>query len=77
MGTSKWTAPYLGVQHLESTDRRYRASVTEYSGFADLSLWTPGCGFNPERQQFETAEQARSAGALWLSSINSRQGVAA
>lgn len=64
-----WTAPYYGLTHLESADRRFRASVNTTDGWSELSMWTPGCGFSPQTRLFrgEGHEAAAKAdGEAWL-----------
>lgn len=64
-----WTAPYLGLSHLETPDKRYRASVKTYDGGAELSMWAPGCKFSPQTRVYrgEGHESAAKAdGEAWL-----------
>lgn len=76
MGTATqaaWTAPHFGVQHLESASKRYRATVSAYpGGLALVSLWVPGCGFSPEKHEFNSAAEARDFGERWIAQYASR-----
>lgn len=64
-----WTTPYCGVTHLESSDKRYRATVRDHKSFATLAMWVPGCGFSPEERQFDSVDVAKLEGEQWLTSI--------
>lgn len=61
-----WTAPFHGVQHLKNTGKASRVSVADYSSFALLKCWFPGCGFNPIETKHNDAAAARQAGEQWI-----------
>lgn len=68
-----WTRPYYGITHLESADRRYRATVSDRRTFVTLSLWFPGCGFSPEQRTASSVAEAKSEGELWLAAVEMRR----
>lgn len=68
-----WTRPYYGITHLESADRRYRATVSDRRTFVTLSLWFPGCGFSPEQRTANSVAEAKSEGEAWLGSVERRR----
>lgn len=63
MSDTQWSAPYYGIQHYKpsgrSDSRAYWATVTDRGTWADCMISTPGCGFNPERSDHDSAEAAR------------------
>jgi hypothetical protein len=64
--STTWTAPYHGVSHSSTPGKKSYATVTDHGSFADLSMWFPGCGFSPTKQQHDSVEQAKQAAEAWL-----------
>lgn len=73
MNTRKeWSKPYYGVSHygIFSTTRRW-ATVVIWDTFTEISLWFPGCGFNPTHstKYGKTHEQdAKREASQWVDS---------
>jgi hypothetical protein len=65
---NKWTPTVHGVSHLRYNPKRRWASVLDYGKFAVLSLWFPGCGFEPLEQTHKTTMAAKRAGRAWVES---------
>lgn len=61
-----WTKPYYGVTHCGALGDRRSATVSDYGSFAVLSEIWHGCGFSPNQRQFDTVEEAKEAGELWI-----------
>ena len=61
-----WSAPFYGLQHLQSAGKKSRVTVDDRGAFAELQCWFPGCGFSPILSTHGTAEEARKAGERWI-----------
>lgn len=60
-----WTKPYYGIQHLgELTDWR-RASLTAYTSFVELHLFSRGV-YEPLRISCDTLTKAYEYGKNWV-----------
>lgn len=65
--TAAWSTPFHGVTHLNGKAREWWATVTDRGEFADMSLYYPGCGFNPIKSIHESADEAKTIAEQWLS----------
>jgi hypothetical protein len=66
----EWTQPFHGVTHLgDSGTQNHWVTVCEYSSFAELACWFPGCGFSPIKSDYENAAEAKKAGERYLRSV--------
>lgn len=70
-----WTKPFHGVQHLGEYHDRFWCTVCDYDTFAELSRWTPGCGFSPMNSTHLTAANARAVGEEWLTEVTRKHGM--
>lgn len=66
-----WTKPYFGIQHLgDGGTGKPWVTVSDYSRFAMLHCWFPGCQFSPEERSFATIAEACRAGERWMRDRN-------
>ena len=63
---SSWSKPLAGVSHKEGKTREWRATVTDYGSFAELTCWYPGCSLSPLESIHPTAQEAKEVGDAWL-----------
>ncbi len=65
-----WTKPYCDVTHLGNIGDEYWATVTDWTTFATLTRWYPGCQFHPLTSTHNTVDEARQYAEDWLSGQN-------
>lgn len=61
-----WSTPIAGVSHRDGKSRDWRATVTDYGSFAELTCWYPGCSHSPLESIHPTAQEAKEVGDAWL-----------
>lgn len=61
-----WSVPLEGVSHKDGKGREWRATVTDYGSFAELTCWYPGCSHSPLQSVHPTAQEAKEVGDAWL-----------
>lgn len=66
MNKPEWSKPYCNTTHLGRISDPRWSTVTDFGSFAELTKWSRGCGFSPAHATYDTAEQARAAGELWV-----------
>jgi hypothetical protein len=72
MTEANWTKPFHGVTHLESGVRDRWVTVSDYSSFATLKCWYPGCGLRPIESTHDSMEEAKAAGEQWIAANSPR-----
>lgn len=70
MKEKKWTKPCYGVSHYYRDMGDYRwATVREIrEDWYETVYWSKDCGFSPEKETFNSLEEARVAGEWWANS---------
>lgn len=63
-----WSRPYYGLTHLgDYSTTKYWVTVDQNS---ILKKWFPGCGFNPEKVQYSSIEEAKVAGEKYMKQMS-------
>lgn len=58
--STKWSAPFYGIQHLDGVRQGYQFTVSDRELFAQSAVFVPGRGFNADVRQHPDAATARA-----------------
>lgn len=64
--STTWTLPFHGVSHSRTEGKKAYGTITERGSWVELTLWYPGCGFNPAKQPHDSVVDARLAYNEWI-----------